>query len=123
MKAHPSERRRHPRVKKELALKVATDGYDFSTQTKDLSCIGAYCYVDKFIPPMTKLSVKLMLPAETVENNSTQKVQCKGVVVRTDACPPGGFNIAIFFNQISVRSKDKISQYVNRLLTQINCAL
>jgi hypothetical protein len=72
---------------------------------------------------MTKLSVMLMLPAETVENNSTQKVQCKGVIVRTDACPPSGFNIAIFFNDISVRNKDKISQYVNRLLTQINCAL
>jgi len=110
------ERRRYPRIKKELALKIITAGYDFVTQTKDLSCIGAYCYVDKYIPPMTKLSVMILLPSEPEEKNAALKVQCKGVVVRTDSNPPTGFNIAIFFNAISQRNKDKISQYVNHFL-------
>ena len=111
------ERRRYPRIKKELPLKIRGQGYDFVTQTKDLSCIGAYCYVNKYIPPMTKLSVMMLLPSESEEKNAALKVQCKGVVVRTDPNPPTGFNIAIFFNDISQRNKDKISQYVNHFLT------
>ena len=123
MNQNASERRRYPRIKKEVPLKIKSEGYDFVTQTKDISCIGAYCHVDKYIPPMTKLSVMLLLPVEPKIKNSAEKVQCKGVVVRTDPNSPEGFNIAIFFNEISERNKNKILQYVNRSLSQANCCL
>lgn len=123
MNQNITERRRYPRIKKELPVKIKTDEYDFVTQTKNLSCIGAYCYVEKYIPPMTKLSIMLLLPTESNKEDSNEKVQCKGVVVRTEANLPKGFNIAIFFNDISQRNKDKISQYVNRFLTKSSCCL
>lgn len=92
------------------------EDYDVVTRTRDISCIGAYCCVDKYIPPMTKLSVILLLPSEQRVRNPTERVQCKGVVVRTDTNATKGFNIAIFFNEISERNKDKISQYVSRFI-------
>ena len=107
------ERRRYPRIEKELPLKIRTDEYDLVTQTKNLSCIGAYCAVDKYIPPLTKLSIILLLPLKTKNKNTNVKIQCKGVVVRTEGKPPEGFNIAIFFNEISPRDKDKIATYVS----------
>jgi len=110
------ERRRYPRLLKELPLKLMAEDYDLVTRTRDISCIGAYCCVDKYIPPMTKLSIILLLPPDSRADNSTEKVQCKGVVVRTDTNAAKGFNIAIFFNEISERNKDKITRYVSRFI-------
>jgi hypothetical protein len=108
------ERRRHPRVAKELALKIKTDKYDLVTRTQNLSCIGAYCSVNKYIPALTKLSIMLLLP--TKGKNTHSKVQCKGVVVRTEDNPPSGFNVAIYFNDINQHEKEKISKYINQYL-------
>ncbi len=57
------ERRVHPRLEHKLPFNVAVNGYDFSTTTRNISCVGAYCHLDKYIPPFTKISVKLSLPA------------------------------------------------------------
>jgi len=110
------ERRRYPRLIKELPLKLICEDYDLVTRTRDISCIGAYCCVDKYIPPMTKLAIVLLLPTDLEAGSATEKVQCKGVVVRTDNNEAKGFNIAIFFNEISERNKDKISRYVSRFI-------
>jgi hypothetical protein len=92
------------------------DNYDLVTQTKNISCIGAYCFVDKYIPPMTKVSIVLLLSlkSKTREKTTTAKVQCKGVVVRTEENPPKSYNIAIYFNEIGQREKNKIAKYVNQ---------
>lgn len=111
------ERRRHPRIKKELPLKIKTDGYGLATQTENLSCIGAYCSVDKYIPPLTKLSIVLLLPLKEKNKNTHSRVQCKGVVVRTEDKQPSGFNVAIYFNEISQRDKKKISKYINQYIS------
>ena len=110
---HP-ERRRYPRIQKELPLKLTTDDYDLVTQTKNISCIGAYCAVDRYIAPLTKLSILLLLPLQSKNRITTTKVQCKGVVVRTEQSLPAGFNIAIFFNEIGERDKKKIAKYVSQ---------
>lgn len=108
------ERRRYPRVKQVLPLNLAIDGYDISTTTKDLSCIGAYCHVDRYIPPFTKILVRLSLPIFDKKDNNCI-VECKGVVVRTED-QPQGFNIAIFFNEITESQKNKIAKYISQFL-------
>jgi hypothetical protein len=40
------------------------------------------------------------------------------VVVRTEDEDMGGFNIAIFFNDINDSQRQKISRYVNQFLPQ-----
>ncbi len=105
-----NEKRLYPRIDTNLPLKVIANGYDFSTSTENLSCLGAYCHIDKYVPPFTKLSIKLDLP-------NIGFVECKGVIVRTeDNTNTGGFNIAIFFNRIDNQQRQKISEYLKQFL-------
>lgn len=107
------ERRLHPRINHQLPINVAANGYAFSTQTLNVSCVGTYCHIEKYIPPFTKVMVKLNLPAGAKK----QEVECKGVIVRTED-EKDGFNIAIFFNDIKDNQREKITHYLDRLLTQ-----
>jgi len=107
------ERRQYPRIERQLPVKIAANGYDFFTTTRNISCVGTYCRVDKYIPPFTKIFVRLSLPNNS-RNNS--QVKCFGVVVRTDDEGRDGFNIAIFFNDIKDNQCQKISQYISQFL-------
>ncbi len=107
-----AERRQHPRIVQHLPLKIAANGYGFSTTTQNISCLGTYCHVDKYIPPFTKIMIRLSLP---VKNNDGD-VECKGVIVRSEDETSGGFNIAIFFNDIKEPQRKIISQYISQFL-------
>lgn len=110
------ERRQYPRIEQRLPLKIAANGYDFATSTQNLSCIGAYCHIDKYIPPFTKVMVKLILPQAENKQNNNSSIECKGTVVRTEDELKGGFNIAVFFNEIKEAQRKKISQYINQFI-------
>jgi len=111
----PKERRQHPRLEQQLPLDLAVDGYDFSTITRNISSVGAYCHLDKYMPPFTKISVKLSLPSKNQPGKNTV-VECKGVVVRTEDEANGGFNLAIFFNEMRDEQRKKIAQYISKFL-------
>lgn len=112
-----TERRQHPRIDKELPVKIAANGYDFASLTQNVSCLGAYCRIDKYIPPFTKVAVRLTLPMR--DNRQQAKkydVECKGVIVRAEDDSNSGFNIAIFFNDIKGSQRQKISRYISQFL-------
>ena len=109
------ERRLHPRLEHRLPMNVAVNGYDFSTLSHNISCVGAYCHLEKYMPPFTKIAVKLNLPNRDGANKNTV-VECKGVVVRSEDEVKGGFNIAIFFNEIRDEQRKKIAQYISQFL-------
>lgn len=111
----PKERRLHPRLDQQLPLDLAVDGYDFSTTTRNISCVGAYCHLDKYMPPFTKISVKLSLPDKDQSGKNTV-IECKGVVVRTEDEVNGGFNLAIFFNEVRDEQRKKITRYISKFL-------
>lgn len=114
---HKREKRRYPRIEKKLPLKIAVDGYDFATTTKNVSCIGAYCHIDKYVPPFTKVAVRMTLSImDRRHQPKDYNIDCKGVIVRTEDDEKGGFNIAIFFNKLKDRPQKKISQYINQFL-------
>lgn len=108
-----SERRLHPRLIHQLPMNVIADGYDFVTTSQNISCVGAYCRIAKYIPPFTRIMVKLQLPS-----SKWPCVECKGVVVRTEDNSQGGFNIAIFFNEIKDAQRKFISEYISQFLPQ-----
>lgn len=116
MKRIKTERRKYPRAEAELPLNIAADGYAFSTNTQNVSCVGAYCHLDKYMPPFTKIAVKVTLPIVNNQRLANNTVECKGVVVRTEDDESGGFNIAIFFNAINSSQRKKISQYISQFL-------
>ena len=110
------ERRRHPRLDQELPFKVAANGYAFSTSTQNISCVGAYCRIKKYIPPFTRVKVKLTLPIKARKADPAYTIDCEGVIVRTEDKDKDGFNIAIFFNQINDSQRKKITEYINQFL-------
>jgi len=118
MKKLPSkERRLYPRVEKKLPLHVAADGYDFATSSQNISCIGTYCHIKKYVPPFTKIAIRMLLPAgNTRLKLKDRQVECKGVIVRTEDDKNGGFNVAIFFNQIKETQRKKIARYLSQFL-------
>ncbi len=114
------ERRKSQRLENNIAVKICTDDFDVVTETRNLSCTGAYCKIDKHLDPMTKLKVHFLLPLKKKDKIITKKVSCQGVVVRTDPQPAGDhYNVAIFFNDMSLRDKKSIAEYINSLLPQI----
>ena len=114
-----TEKRKHPRLEKVLPLKISSRQSDIVTQTKNLSCVGAYCSVNKPIPLMTKLKITLLLPEKTKRpQEKSSKVNCVGVVVRSEVTEQEGiYNVAIFFEQIREKEKLKLEEYINHHLS------
>lgn len=118
------ERRRHTRILKRLPFRLKAESFDLATETINISSSGAYCQVDKYVEPMTKVAVVLFLPIRLNDNKVLNKrLKCEGVVVRTEESrlTEGKFNIAVFFNNIKKIDLDNISRYIENHL-QLNPA-
>lgn len=106
------ERRGEKRIDKTIPIKLfSVERYDAITETKNISASGTYCSIGREIPEMTKLQIKLRVPA--VGENPPTRIDCEGVVVRTESNKEEeGYNIAIYFNNISEEDKAHIRKYV-----------
>jgi hypothetical protein len=117
MKRVNIERRKHPRTERTLPLKISKEGLDAITETRNVSCSGVYCRVNKMIPLMSKIGLTLLLPIYSGKKLATEKIRCGGVVVRSEPEIVQGAdtayqNIAIFFTDLTRKDRDKIAQYV-----------
>lgn len=111
------ERRRDPRLENSVPLKLSQDGVVLSTNTINISRSGAYCTVEQYIEPMTKMKINLQLPVRENGKFVTKKISCEGVVVRAEECEGGHLhNVAIFFNDISEKDAKYIAEYVSSYL-------
>lgn len=122
IQTNPSEERRQAlRIAGNIPLKISSDDFDVVTETRNLSCSGAYCRVNQYVEPMTKLKVQLLLPFKRKDKVVTKKVSCGGVIVRTEAVSNQSlYNVAIFFNDISSRDSGYIAEYISAFLAQQN---
>ncbi len=112
------ERRRHPRLEHNVPLKISGLDFDVVTETRNLSSSGAYCRVDKYIEPMTKLSLQILVPLRGRNNKVvTKKIACQGVVVRVEPQANTAFyNVAIYFLDIPPRDAKNIKEYMEAML-------
>ena len=114
MSQSSSERRQHPRLDSNIPLKISSDDIDIVTETHNLSRNGIYCQVNKFIQPMTKIKVLLLLPLKKQKKIVTKKIACEGVVVRSEAIPgKEQFHMAIYFSDIKLRDAESLTEYIN----------
>lgn len=117
-KPNPQDRREHPRLLKNIPLKISGTDFDIVSETKNLSRSGAYCRVSKYLEPMTKLKIHLLLPFKQNNKIITKKVSCDGIVVRTESIVgEEAYNVAIYFSDIQKRGSDTIAEFVNTLLS------
>ena len=114
-KATGAERRRYARAPRSLAIKLEDREADFVTETKNISCIGAYCQIDNYLPILTKLKITLLVP-KSKSLKTAKHITCEGTIVRversSDPLEQNKYNIAIYFNQISKGDMKLIDSYV-----------
>ena len=114
-----NDRRRDPRFYGSIPLKISGEDFDLVTETKNLSKSGAYCRVNQYIEPMTKLKVQFLLPFKRKDRTVNKKISCGAVIVRTESEPSNGaYNVAIFFNDIQARDAETLTDYVTNMLNE-----
>ena len=115
------EKRRHLRAEQSVPLKISCDHCDILTETKNISCSGAYCRVSRRLEPMTKLKIHLLLPLRKSDKVTTKKIACQGVVVRTQAVSGQEYyDTAIFFSDIAPKDSLTINEFVESVLGSNN---
>lgn len=107
------ERRKDLRMSNILPVKISQTDGDIVTETINISRSGAYCRIKKYIEPMTKLKINLLMPNRKNGKNVPKKISCEGVGVRVEPIPgESAYNVAIFFSDISKRDSEFISEYL-----------
>ena len=117
----PQEKRRHLRVEHNIPVKISGDHGDILTETKNLSCSGAFCRMTQRLEPMTKLKVYLLLPLRKSDKMTTKKITCQGIVVRTQAAVRQDYyDTAIFFSDITPKDSRAINEFVESMVEKKN---
>ena len=113
------EQRRHPRIEYSVPIKISAPSADLVTETRNISCSGAYCRINKYLELMTKLKIILLLPVRKDGKVSTKKITCTGVVVRVENIPyEDAFNAAIFFSDMNSRDSRVLADHVQGVLAE-----
>jgi len=113
------ERRGDPRLDNNIPLKLYHGEGDIVTETINISRAGTYCRVKKYIEPMTKFQIQMLLPTKKNGKVDIRKIKCEGVVVRTESVPNEDiYNVAIFFQDITQRDAEYIADFVSAVLEQ-----
>jgi hypothetical protein len=115
------EKRRHPRLERNIPVKISSDHGDILTETQNLSCSGAFCRMAQRLEPMTKLKVHLLLPLRKSDKVTTKKITCQGVVVRVQVADEKEyFDTAIFFSDIAPKDSRTISEFIESTMEKSN---
>ena len=111
------ERRGDPRLTNNIPIRISQADGDMVTETSNISRSGVYCKVDRYIEPMTKLKLNLLLPIRKNGKDVSKQVVAHGVVVRSEQIgDTNDHNVAIFFNDMSQRDAESIADYVSSYL-------
>lgn len=116
-----SERRQHKRIKIKLSASIGTKTEDPkvsipSALILDLSLGGAYCEVDRYVEPLTKVLLTIdFAPAEGEAETEGESTVCRGVVVRTEPEPgkDGRYRMGVLFTEISRHDKERIQSFLS----------
>ena len=116
-----TERRKQRRVDARLQIELQLDpgAPSQSSSTLNISSNGVYFISPRFIEPLTKLGLRLLLP-ENAAGQDEQPVDCTGVVVRCvpEAPRPGvnRYEVACYFTNTSEEFQERLSHYVQKHL-------
>jgi len=111
-----TERRRSPRIKDDgPGLDVKGGGLAFVAHTLNISESGIYCKVEHELPLMSRIELRLKIPAGE-DAKGTDIVNVSGVVVRQHPVIIDGetkhYDVAIFFDDLSEKGRNLIAGYI-----------
>jgi hypothetical protein len=112
-----ADNRKHPRFILVVPLQISTEDFTINTTSKNISCAGVFCYVDRFIPINTKLDISMKL-AHIVDGQKAQKtIKCKARVVRIDSSESresGSCRVGIAFDSIEGQDREILIKYIQK---------
>jgi len=85
------DRRKYPRTQGNIPVKIYSDDFDVVTETKNLSRAGVYCQVDKYIEPMTKLNIHLLLSSKKRGEDANKENFLSRCYCPDGICPRHGY--------------------------------
>jgi PilZ domain len=115
-----TDRRRDQRVQARLQIELQMEpgGQSHASDTINISSNGVYFISPRFIAPLTKLGLRLLLPDE--EKGGEVPVDCTGIVVRV---LPGRatagvdrYEVACYFTDTSPEFQERLGHYVQKHL-------
>ena len=115
------DRRRGQRVdaRLQIELQLESGAPSESSNTLNISSNGVYFTSRRFVAPLTRLGLRLLLPGES-PGAPEQAVDCQGVVVRCMPEEPQAavdrYEVACYFTDTSEEFKERISTYVQKHL-------
>lgn len=118
------ERRINQRFDVQLPIDISGAGFQMSVTTKNVSCSGIYCQVDRFIPVMTKLELEMVVPLIENQKKVEKRFKCHAVVVRTepeseremtDYC-----NLGLFFTDLTEKDRNLLAIYIQQTFLRTN---
>lgn len=122
MKGYKTERRTAPRAPVNLAVELSgqfpDDGNTLASDSLNLSTEGVYCAVRRFIPPLTRLGLALVLPAYESDERACARrvVRCEAVAVRcypereSSGCEK--YEVACYFTRMEDEDREAVAAFL-----------
>jgi hypothetical protein len=106
------ERRAHPRAQCDATLHLDLADGTHRARLRDVSRAGLCFFLDRPLPEMTLLGVRIDLPGRTHEPNV--RIQGRGVVVRSLPISRGvdHYEIAVFLNELGEAEREALDAFV-----------
>lgn len=104
------ERRQYPRVEIDGVVTLQLQSGLHNAKLRDISRAGVSFYLERPVPLMTLLELKLDLPVD----RATRHIVARGAVVRCDRIGPGieHFEVAVFLHDTTERDRAAIEAFV-----------
>jgi len=112
-----SDNRSYPRFILVLPLQLSTKNFTINTSSKNVSCSGLFCFVDRFIPINTELDVCMKLSYFVGARKVQKTVKCKAKIVRIESSEnkeKGAFRVGIAFGQIKKENLLVLKKYIQK---------
>ncbi len=112
------ERRRKPRVRVDLPLRLTVRDRTVETHIRDLSVTGIRFRAPEALPLMSRVQIGLELPE--IKAQGASSIAITGVVVRCNEETLGRlpFDVAIYFEDLSERSRARLGHFVDSRLAE-----
>lgn len=108
-----AERRRHHRVPAKIPFHLLADGKDEPFDLIDLSESGVRISAPRALTPMTRIEVRMILPAKRVAAKSDVALNVAGVVVWSHKEPKlPTFDVGVFFAELDDRQRNLLRAFV-----------
>jgi hypothetical protein len=112
-----TDRRDSPRIEARLQIELAidTEGSSETANTINISSNGVYFTCSRYIEPLTKLGMRLLLGSEAADDK-VESIDVQGVVVRVEPdsaeADVDQWDIACYFTDSTPEFRERLGRYV-----------